>query len=78
MATPVTVRETRDADGGVGVSFPTFSIYSDGGNGFYGIVATVNGGATFREPLPDIGPCELAVTTALRSFPRIDPATLAK
>ena len=45
--------------------------------GFQGVVMTANV-PYFREPLPDIGPCELAVTTALRSFCHIDPATLAE
>lgn len=73
----VPVRETTEPDGSVSVSMPNFGTYSGGGNGFQGVEVTANG-ATFREPLLDIGPCELAVTTALRSFPHIDPATLAK
>lgn len=77
LVIPVPVRETREADGGVGVSIPSFGLYSGGGNGFQGVVVTANG-AYFREPLLDIGPCELAVTTALRSFSHINPATLAK
>ncbi len=59
------------------IAIPNFGVYSGGGNGFQGVSVTANG-AVFREPLADIGPCELAVTTALRSFPTINPSTLAK
>jgi hypothetical protein len=77
LVVPVLERKTPEADGSVSTSFPKFTVYSGGGSGFQGVLATANG-ANFREPLLDIGPCELAVTTALRSFPALDPATLAR
>ena len=77
LVIPVPVRKTTEADGSVTFSIPNFGTYSGGGNGFQGVDMTAKG-ATFREPLLDIGPCQLAVTTALRSFPALDPATLAK
>jgi hypothetical protein len=78
LVVPVPVQQTREANGEVNINFPSFGIYTDGGNGFYGIRGTADGGFVFSEPLPDIGPCELAVTTALKSFPNLNPATLAK
>jgi hypothetical protein len=77
LTIPVPTRETPNSDGNVTISIPNFGVYSGGGDGGQGITGTPNG-IIFREPLPDIGPCQLAVTTALRSFPSINPATLAK
>jgi hypothetical protein len=76
LVIPVPEQKTTEPDGSVSISFPNFAVYSGGSTGFQGIWGSASA-ATFREPLPDIGPCELAVTTALRSFPAIDPATLA-
>jgi hypothetical protein len=78
LVIPAPVRESSNSDGSVSISIPNFTIYSGGvDNGSEGVLGTPSG-VTFREPLLDIGPCQLAVTTALRSFPSIDPATLAK
>jgi hypothetical protein len=74
---PLSLQGTTNSDGSTTISIPNFTVYSGGGNGFEGITGTPNG-ITFREPLPDIGPCELAVTTALRSLPSLGLATLAK
>lgn len=74
---PVPERKTPAA-GGTWISVPDFSVYGGGGNGFQGVTVTAAGGAVFREPLTDLGPCELGVTTAARSFPTLNPATLVR
>lgn len=78
LLVPVPVQETREPGGGVSVSIPNFSIYSPVFGGFTGVWFSGNS-AYFHEPLPDIGPCELVATTALKSFPAdLDSTALAK
>lgn len=74
---PVPFRETRERDGEINISTPSFGVYSPLFKGFTGVTFTAHG-AYFLEPLPNIGPCELVTTTALESFPDQPGAYLAK
>jgi hypothetical protein len=76
LVVPVPVPKTPEAGGDVSISIPNFNVYQ-GVGGFQGVWYTVKGGATFREPLPDIPSCFRAVTTVLRSLPGLDPTTMA-
>jgi hypothetical protein len=78
LIVPAPVQATSNADGSTSVSLPNFASGFDGGSGSSGIVGTPDG-IFYRDPLPDIAPCELAVTIVLRSLPSIQPGpTLAK
>ena len=79
LVIPVAVRETTNSDGSVSMSISSFTIHDDGGSGYQGLVGTPDG-IFLRDPLPDTGPCELAVTTVLMAlhFPYISGATMAR
>lgn len=58
-------------------------VYPVEGNGPQGVNITGRGINTpptgnFRDPLADVGPCELAVTTVLKAVPHVSPAALAQ
>jgi hypothetical protein len=76
LLVPMSERETTNSDGSVSISVPPFSVYADGGSGDSGMLGTPDG-IFLQDPLPDIGPCELAVSAVVKALPSVTRTALA-